>query len=88
MWPLDQISGFVWHGMYDEICLQIDIGQPVPLELSEEFGGYQEFTEAMEKKLPGVCQGRWSTVAFPAFAEDATVVFLRRDVGEADRGGA
>ena len=68
---------------YDKICLQIDIGNRVgPLELNEEFAGYKQFSEAIEKYLPSVCQGWWSKVAFPAFAENATLVFLR-DEGKA-----
>jgi hypothetical protein len=71
------------HGTYDEICLQIDIRRRVgALVLSEEFGSYQAFTAEMEKKLPGINQGWWWKVAFPAFEENATVLFLRENVGE------
>jgi hypothetical protein len=71
-------------GTYDEICMQIDIGRRAcPLELSEEFGGYEQFAKAVEKHLPGVNREWWSQVAFPAFAENVTTIYQRVPDGTA-----
>lgn len=70
------------HGIHDEICLQIDInGRTYPIELSEEFGDYQKFTNALEQYLTSVRPDWWSKVAFPAFDENAIVVFMRGPEG-------
>jgi hypothetical protein len=74
-----QIVGFKRdHGMYDEICLQIDIRCRVGvLELSEEFGGFDKFIKAMEEHLPGIPRDWWQQLAFPVFAENGTIIYRR-----------
>jgi hypothetical protein len=67
------------RGTYDEIRLTIDLSaRSEPLELSEEFNGFRPFIEAMRQRLAGVNENWWLEVAFPAFAENATDVFIRQ----------
>jgi hypothetical protein len=66
------------HGMYDEICLHIDVdGRIEPLCVSEDFGGYKLFVSEWASCLPGVVEDWWSRVAFPAFEENATIIYSR-----------
>ncbi len=67
------------RGCSDEICLDIWVqDRPEVVEVSEEFGGYGEFTKALEGHLPGINHQWWSQVAFPAFVANPTLVFERR----------
>jgi hypothetical protein len=66
------------YGMYDEICLGISIGDPPEtIEISEAFGGYEQFTQALNEHFAPMDKDWWRKVAFPAFATNQTVIYDR-----------
>ena len=62
---------------YDDFRLVIDFDNPPNrLDLSEECPGFQEFIQALESQFR-FPPNWWSTVAFPAFKTNETLLYRR-----------
>jgi len=64
----------------DCICLVFAATEEQLLEIDEEMGGWDEFTQELPKHLPGsIPWAEWfMAVAFPAFATNATEIYSRK----------
>jgi hypothetical protein len=47
------------------------------VEIDEEQIGYEEVVRVMDEQLPGILDGWWSRVAFPAFVTNWTALWIR-----------
>jgi len=62
----------------DMICLSlVSHARKLALEIHEEMAGYHDAQAFLEKSLPGYSNAWFSTVAFPAFVENRTLVWKR-----------
>jgi uncharacterized protein (TIGR02996 family) len=62
----------------DEILLQFRVrGAKTVFTVSEELVGYNEFVARMQQEFPEHNKGWWRQVAFPAFATNPTLVWVR-----------
>lgn len=67
----------------DLVCLGLEVGEELALEVNEEMAGWPELLEALPKLLPGCMnQGQiLDAVLKPAFATNETEVFRRVSQG-------
>jgi hypothetical protein len=84
----DVIESFRWHDLdsvrawkqdcfgMDRIWLGFDLrGNDEPVCVHEEMAGYTELVEEIQRQCKGYREDWWYAVAFPAFAENHTLVW-------------
>jgi hypothetical protein len=62
----------------DMICIAFETSvHPETLIAHDEMAGFCELCEQLGSRLPGIPEGWWRSVAFPAFATNFAVLFRR-----------
>ena len=61
----------------DEICIRFEASQPdgLSIEISEEWQGFLETKQMMEKIFPNINEEWYFKVMFPAFKRNETIIY-------------
>jgi hypothetical protein len=59
----------------DCVCLSFELNDAPAVEVTEESNGFNEVTDELQARFPGIAADWYSTVMTPAFERNETILF-------------